>query len=172
MPMLRPHCTPQPEMTAEKAMAADAAPDRAAIFERSFRAEALTVRDVLAELRPALPCSGTGPEACGTVELVLAEVLNNIAEHAGKGQKAGPRVVLRIVPSPDGLEISVTDNGRPLPGEAVPEGRLPASDGALRDLPEGGFGWYLIRSLAAEIRYSRTGCDNHLRFVLTDTARA
>jgi serine/threonine-protein kinase RsbW len=37
------------------------------------------------------------------------------------------------------------------------------------DLPEGGFGWYLIRTLARDVRYDRNGVTNCLTFWLPAT---
>ena len=34
------------------------------------------------------------------------------------------------------------------------------------DLPEGGFGWFLIRTLTLDLEYERDGGFNKLRFVV------
>jgi serine/threonine-protein kinase RsbW len=97
---------------------------------------------------------------------VLAEVLNNVAEHAYGD--AGGRVAVTLTPDPAGVRCLVVDAGRAMPGGQLPEGRLPLGpDMALEDLPEGGFGWHLIRSLCADLTYARVGGQNRLSFVLT-----
>lgn len=101
-----------------------------------------------------------------TVELVLAETINNIVEHAypeGTGQ--GP-IRLCCWADSDHLHFDIEDEGK-----AMPDGLLPAGDPArvdvdMMELPEGGFGWFLIRKLADEVTYDRVGSQNHLRVVL------
>jgi serine/threonine-protein kinase RsbW len=51
----------------------------------------------------------------------------------------------------------------------MPDGRPPIGSYAgpaviLDDQPEGGFGWFLIRSLARELEYRRTDGENVLTF--------
>ena len=101
------------------------------------------------------------PERCGMVEIALAEIINNIVEHAYSGRSDGE---IRLAARVDGpvLRFDIADDGAPLPGGALPPGR-PADLSVPRDsLPEGGFGWLLIRSLAREIRYDRHGDTNYL----------
>lgn len=95
-----------------------------------------------------------------TAQIVLAEVLNNIVEHAYAGQ--GGRIDLTLSTGADGLRCVVTDCGEPMPSGRLPKGRSPRPG----DLPQGGFGWFLIRSLARDLRYSREGGRNELSFRL------
>ena len=54
-----------------------------------------------------------------------------------------------------------------MPGGRPPAGRLPdGADCALVDLPEGGFGWHLIRTLTRDLAYVRSGGCNRLSFLL------
>ncbi|MFO1202017.1 MAG: ATP-binding protein [Tabrizicola sp.] len=130
-----------------------------------FLATPASVRDNLACMLAAPPLSLLSDDARGTAELVLAEVLNNIAEHA-YAQGAGP-VEVTLSPGPFGIECQVIDQGVAMPGERLPEGRLPGGpDLALDDLPEGGFGWHLIRTLTEELTYRRSGGCNRLHFRL------
>lgn len=126
-----------------------------------FPADALAVRAALAALARALLAHLPSAEARGTVELVLAEVLNNIVEHAYRSG-SGP-IELRLRPGPDGVEVFVADEGRPFPGGVLPPARRPSAQAAAR-LPEGGFGWAMIRDLSRDLRYSREGGRNELRF--------
>jgi serine/threonine-protein kinase RsbW len=53
----------------------------------------------------------------------------------------------------------------------MPEGRLPVGElsplgGDLEDLPEGGFGWFLIQNLAKDVTYNRVGDVNELKLRL------
>lgn len=101
----------------------------------------------------------------GTLELVLAETLNNVVEHAMLRNGTG-EVKLRITPRGDGLACAVLDNGLPMPdGRPPPEG-LPQIGTILEELPEGGFGWSLIRMHVRDLQYDRRDGINILRFLL------
>lgn len=99
----------------------------------------------------------------GTVEIVLAEVLNNIVEHAYACCPPG-WIRLFLTPLDDGLACRVEDDGRPMPSLVLPDGRLPDITDEDGLLPEGGWGWALIRSLTAELVYERTARANRLTF--------
>lgn len=119
------------------------------------------VRQALASVMDGLAELGLDDDAASSVELVLAEVLNNVAEHAYLDDPAG-LVELRVAGRDSHLAFVVVDEGRPMP-----DGRLPApSSPAAREgeLPEGGFGWLLIRTLARNLGYERRGRLNRLRF--------
>jgi serine/threonine-protein kinase RsbW len=96
----------------------------------------------------------------GDAQIVLAEAMNNIVEHAYADRPGEIDITLWRVPG--SLWCRLVDNGAPMP-EALPTGALPVipSDG---DLPEGGFGWYLIRQLARDVSHTRRGRANHLTF--------
>ncbi|MEM6896142.1 MAG: ATP-binding protein, partial [Pseudomonadota bacterium] len=55
------------------------------------------------------------PEERGTVELVLAEVLNNVAEHAYE-EKGDGKIALDMRYQPGGISIALKDYGKPMPG--------------------------------------------------------
>lgn len=97
----------------------------------------------------------------GTTELVLAEALNNIVEHAYATYPG--EIELTLTPATGCLQCVIVDSGLPMPGERLPPGDPPALDG---DLPEGGFGWNLIRSLTTGLEYRRVANRNHLQFSL------
>lgn len=99
-----------------------------------------------------------------TVELVLAEVLNNVAEHA-YAEGPGP-VAITLTPGQAGLFCLVVDQGSAMPDGHLPDGLLPDAAASLEDLPEGGFGWHLIRSLTHDLAYARTGGCNRLSFLV------
>ncbi len=97
----------------------------------------------------------------GTVTLSLAEALNNIVEHACAAcPDAGLTVRCRL--SETEIRIELVDQGRPMTGGCVPRARKPAVTVPRPDLPEGGFGWFLIQDLAETISYARRGGENHL----------
>lgn len=99
----------------------------------------------------------------GTAEIVLAEAMNNIVEHAYAD--ASGQIDIALWLSPTDLLCQIEDEGRPMPGGVLPVGSLPAfsdQDG----LPEGGFGWHLIRTLCRDLTYDRRDGRNRLRFYL------
>ena len=95
-------------------------------------------------------------------QLVLAEALNNVVEHAYASTTLGA-VALRVESVTDQLEIHLTDWGNPFPSSTIPEGRNPNPN----DLSEGGYGWFLIRSLTSEIRYFRKIGRNCLSLIFS-----
>ena len=111
------------------------------------------------------------PEETGTVELVLAEVLNNIAEHAYEERGDG-RIELDMAYVPGGVTFDLRDFGKPMPDGKTPLGEQANLDVAIDDLPEGGFGWFLIGELAKDMVYERVDNANHLRFRMTVGAPA
>lgn len=139
--------------------------DRPAELHLVFRADPASIRRSLAGMMNCPPLSGLKEDARGMVELVLAETLNNVAEHA-YGEKGGPvEITLRWETA--GIRCLIVDEGRAMPGGTLPEGRLPVKAGStLQDLPEGGFGWHLIRALCSELSYIRSADRNHLMFLL------
>jgi serine/threonine-protein kinase RsbW len=131
----------------------------------AFQATPASIRDNLAQLMALPPLSDLPDDSRGSAELVLAEVLNNIAEHAyGAGQ--GP-VSVTLAPKAVGIACLIVDQGGPMPGGEPPDAGLPQiSDLTLADLPEGGFGWPLIRTLTRDLTYMRSGGCNRLSFTL------
>ena len=101
----------------------------------------------------------------GRIEIVLAEVLNNIVEHA-YAERQG-EITIEVSKGPAGIGCRILDTGAAMPGLALPEGTLAPHDPD--DLPEGGFGWFLIRSLTEDLRYSRQSGMNELSFRLPET---
>lgn len=129
---------------------------------QGFAATPVATRRALRGLRAALERAAVGPELVGRIELVIAEVLNNIAEHAGAGPSP-PMASLMAELCGGGVRVSVSDSGRPMPGGALPAGALPERNVPRENLPEGGFGWYLIRAQADAVGYSRKDGKNNLK---------
>lgn len=123
------------------------------------------VRDLVAKVSLFLDQHTGNPDLCQRTEIVLAELLNNIVEHAYREEGAG-RITLRIVLCERAVRISTEDTGDPMPGGVLPEGLLPATDGSLSSLPEGGFGWFLLRNLAQDLSYERNADTNRIRLTL------
>lgn len=121
------------------------------------------VRAVLGDVITTLQALNLTGEEYGTIELVLAEVMNNIVEHAYADHLDGI-IVLEISPKPDGLHCKLTDDGHSMPDGNVPSGMQASIDCDMTDLPEGGFGWFLIRDLTRDLQYLRAAGQNVLKF--------
>lgn len=106
-------------------------------------------------------------QLCENAHVVVAEVINNIAEHSYQGKSGGP-IQLSIDMSDNKIAVEALDFGMPMPQLAVPCGQRPNHAVPMASLPEGGFGWYLIHTLAPKPRYIRRGHTNILRFVVQD----
>lgn len=135
------------------------------MYHRILRAKPMTVRNMLVEIRDRFG-SVVSADTLGRLELVLAEVLNNVTEHGGGNDEAsdndGPSVHLCIVRHDAGLACAITDDGISLPDECLLPRTLPDGEGF--DLPEGGFGWYLIQDLTQALCYYREEKRNFLAF--------
>ena len=112
------------------------------------------------------PLSMAAPER-EVVELVLAEVLNNIVAHAFHDAPVALPITIRCRRDVRDLHLRITDPGHPMPGGELPGGAARPTDVATADLPEGGFGWFLIRQLVRDLRYNRVGKINRLDLWVT-----
>lgn len=118
-----------------------------------FRANLHAVRDALIRLEHGAVLGPLTDDSRSIILLVLAEVMNNIAEHAYRGEEGLASVCLW---RKDGAVMArVVDRGLPAPAlPTAAETPNPA------ELPEGGFGLPLIRLLARELAQSRRcGCN-------------
>ena len=122
-------------------------------------ADPISIRGALAGLMAHPALRGLDPDSRAIAELVLAEVLNNIAEHA-YGGRGGP-VSLALRSRAGELVCRIADKGRAMPGNRLPDRTAPllADPSAL---PQGGFGWLLIRDLTSRLRYRRGAVCNIL----------
>ena len=118
-------------------------------------------RTALRRLDQGLARCGLTSEQRATVELVLAEVLNNVTEHA-YSWRTGEPVELSFDLIFGRLTVLVCDDGITLPGGKLPQGRPQVVDCPVQDLPEGGFGWNLIRAFTRSLHYERIGRRNVL----------
>lgn len=132
-------------------------------FIINFDANPTRVRAALETLMEYLGPLPLTQDLSATIQIVLAEVLNNVGEHAYDGQ-GGP-VYLRALVDAGRLTVIIRDRGTPLPPNLIlaeePDGFDPD------DLPEGGFGWHLIRTLATELSLDRLARWNEMRLVFS-----
>lgn len=132
-------------------------------FEPNF----LGVRSVLSQVSADLKDVLTD-EQFAKVEIVLAEALNNIAEHAFVDHDgATPCSAIEVACYETHLRVLLEDNGRALPDHKIPQASPLEFDPCDIDgLPEGGFGWGLIHSLVKELTYIRASGKNQLRMTI------
>ncbi len=135
----------------------------APVLHLLFPGDAASVRRALKTAIDVLGDMPHGSARIGAVEIVLAEVLNNVVEHAYAEHGRG-LVELEVEHGPAALAFRIRDEGLPMPGGDAPAGLAHDLDVSAQDLPEGGFGWFLIRELTEDLRYRRVGNRNELTF--------
>lgn len=129
------------------------------IAHLTIAADPMSVRRGLQCLFSVAPLLCLTDDSRGTAEIVMAEALNNIVEHAYAGGAGDIEISVEL----DGNDLAChfADTGAPMPDNQLPIG---AAHNLENDLPEGGFGWFLIRSLTQDLHYFRHQNQNNLRF--------
>ena len=129
----------------------------------TLRTDLIAVREALRVTRRRLRLWDLTDDGAGMVELALAETMNNVVVHAHLGSANGTlRLSLRRV-GPH-LLVHMRDDGRAMPGGVPPDGLPPLMEPGANAPRDGGFGWFLIRSVASSIRYRRQDGWNNLCF--------
>lgn len=135
-------------------------------YRREFVVEgtsgATAARTMLSQVMGRLQKLDLSPDTLGTVELVVAEAINNVVEHAYP-DRAGP-ITMTVALKSEVLSFQITDQGLGMPDGKAPDGTAQSVNVDLMDMPEGGFGWFLIRSQASDVVYQRAAWENHLSF--------
>jgi serine/threonine-protein kinase RsbW len=116
---------------------------------------ALAVRDVGVWLREAIAIidDDSGASLISRAELAVHEACMNVIDHADV--PAGRSIYLTLELQSRLLSVTMTDEGQPFDFDAVP---LPDPHA----LKARGYGVKIMRSLASEIHYERTGLTNEL----------
>lgn len=144
-------------------IAHDLTPVAAPAFEIQFISDAFAVRDALEKLSTAWERWDVAEGPRIGAEQALAEVLNNVVEHAHAGRDDGA-VIVKSVRVGEELRIEVLDNGGPLPEDVLLQRELATAGDELDALPEGGFGWFMIHALTDDLSYMRQDGWNRLQF--------
>lgn len=143
-------------------MGADRHAADGSIVDLRFHADPFAVREALCTAMSRLG-TDIGSDDADMLQLVLAEALNNIVEHAYAGRPAGD---VRMIVRRDRGSVAclIEDEGREMPGLRLPAGLMPDADVPHCELAEGGWGWALIRDLTTSLTYERAGNLNRLAF--------
>ena len=118
-----------------------------------------SVRYVVQDLCAQLSTCAIATDAIANVELVLAEVLNNITEHGCSKTHKSNQYCVRWRQTKMHLFVQIEDQAPPLPLALVHNEPVPADPFSL---PEGGFGWGLIHMVSDQLRYKRRDNRNYL----------
>ncbi len=130
------------------------------LHEVTFDASVVTVREEIIHVINALAKHGATRHLLNSFEIVLAELLNNIVEHGYNQIGSGP-IELSVSHVGGKLRIKTFDKGAPLPDLLIPKGEMHDLTVETADLPEGQFGWFLIRKLTRALTYHRDSAGNH-----------
>jgi serine/threonine-protein kinase RsbW len=126
-----------------------------------FAAQQIAARQAIIETVARLQKLGVSPTQCGDIEIALAEAVNNVVEHAC-ADLPGANGFITCQFNDHILIIEISDTGRALPELRLPTGSRTDLSVPLAELPEGGFGWFLIRQIAANVSYERFDGQNRL----------
>jgi serine/threonine-protein kinase RsbW len=133
-----------------------------------FAARDIAVRAALQNMRTWMAARDPQPDLIGRVELVLAEILNNITEH-GYAQETNGWISLRCGFGAEGIWVSIADTGQVIPLKYLQKKDKNFPDMSCLDdaaLPEGGFGWFLIHRLTQDLRCQRDGNCNRVSLLV------
>lgn len=129
-------------------------------YEDSINADPFSIRDTILEIMRCLQTEFPAQsEGIISTEIVLAEVMNNIAEHSYQGTNLGT-MSISVLCTDDIISLETRDFGMPMPGLSPPDPDLKDPIEQIHDLPEGGFGWFFIRTLSSHMEYRRIGTQN------------
>lgn len=126
--------------------------------------------DVVADLREIGPAVDAAMRAASSVagradpaiadefRLALTEALNNVVEHAC--HPSGVPIFMTVGGRTGVVWVCIQDRGMPLPASVLTDGEMPAvpeigSSSDLDLLPDGGWGWMLIKASVDRVRHRR-----------------
>ncbi len=128
-------------------------------FEANNAASRGAIRSIIGQIDPG----SVAPEDIDMLDIALAEVFNNIVEHAYQDTGHG-QIHVRVEMRDPGMHFTIWDEGDPMPAGRLPDG-APADPGLdAHQQAEGGYGLYMIRQLARKLRYERSNGRNRLSF--------
>lgn len=137
------------DMTSRSGLATD--------LRLTCKAETWAIRDALGAVESFLTAHDVRKDDIDDIQLVLAEAMTNIVRHAYPVNL--DQIWLRVRLRGDRLECDLQDRG-----VAFDPGQLGKSLPEPATCREGGYGWFIIRSLSEGLCYSRKNGRNTLTF--------
>ncbi len=101
------------------------------------------------------------------LEICLAEALTNVVRHGYKDMVGG-EIAVTLAAQADRLVMEIADEGRPMPDRAresirnAPRPTPDRDDTPVHELPEGGFGLQILKTVLDDVAYRRDGARNVL----------
>jgi serine/threonine-protein kinase RsbW len=129
-------------------------------FHRDIQNCQSLVPNLLGDVCKWLVQVGVSHEKITDVQIVMAEALNNVIEHGFASDNSG-HIGIDIEVANGSIVAEISDNGKEFtPPEA---NQTPLQDNDDFDhLPEGGFGWILIREITTSYTFHRIANENRL----------
>jgi len=118
------------------------------------------VPNLLEEIQQWMHSVGVSTDRVTDVQIVLAEALNNVIEHGFEHENTG-ELEIKIEVSDIQTVAYISDNGMAFTPPDNAQSPL-KSDGDLNTLPEGGFGWFLIKEVTSCYEFHRQADKNKL----------
>jgi serine/threonine-protein kinase RsbW len=105
------------------------------------------------------------PVAIDDVQLCVAEGINNVIKHSYENQ-AGHQVVVTVSLRKEMIIIEISNDGSAMDPQLLKIVTAPSTDNLpLEQLPEGGWGLYIIKTKMDEVTYQDDGQTHVLRMV-------
>lgn len=154
---------PEPKRAFQDADVADLPSQDGGTLELHVRASNDAARAAISRVLSLVDEGSVRPEDLDMVEIALAEVFNNVVEHAYADDPDAEFIVEVTLQDP-GMHFTIWDHGVPMPAGRLPGGKTADPDREGYEQAEGGYGLFLIRQLAKKLRYERVGDQNKLSF--------
>ena len=119
------------------------------------------VKQVADHCRRQTACAPGQDPAVEQVELCVAEALTNVVKHAYGGCET-ETFHIACEAARGQIVVEIIDRGKELPQRALEQTELRPFSGELSDLPESGFGWFIILDQMDTVSYRRESGTNFL----------
>jgi len=112
--------------------------------------------------------TGLGEVEAYRMELCVVEAVNNAIHHAYH-ERPGNRVAVSLALYPDRMEFAITDQGDPIPADALETMRRVVAEDldpfSCQELPENGLGLQIMLEVMDEVNYRSSGGTNTLDLI-------
>jgi anti-sigma regulatory factor (Ser/Thr protein kinase) len=118
------------------------------------------------QMRAFLASHGLGDSIIYALETTLEEAVTNAVKYGFAGVSS-PRIEIVVTLQDNRVDLVIEDNAHPFDPTLVPE---PGKNRTLEEMPVGGLGIHLVRSLTEGMHYTRTADSNRLHVWLPTRA--